>query len=167
MKAEKVVQMKSKKPYRHTPTALCFEAEIKRIVGERGESTANVIARLSRFSGITERQIYNFRDGTTEITPEYIKIFCQQFGSLALGQAWFATFGIEQEDQEIFDLTRFASKSVRNVLEAGDRFLQAFDDGQIDGAELNDLALAAAKIQRDAVQMFEVANGAYQRRRAA
>ena len=154
-------------PYKNTPVTLCFEAEVARISEEREETKAQIIAKLAEFSGVSERQIYHYRQGKTEIAPEQIKIFCQQFSSFALGCAWFSTFGIEQEMFDEFDLSRFASRTVRNVLQAGDKFLSAFDDGRIDGHEMNDLELASAEIQRDARRMTEVARDAYKRRMAA
>lgn len=154
-------------PYKNTPVTLCFEAEVKRIAEERNEPMAQTLKLLGDMSGVSERQIYNYRQGKTEISPEQIKIFCQQFNSFALGCAWFSTFGIEQEICDEFDLSRFASRTVRNVLQAGDRFLSAFDDGVIDGHELNELELASAQIQRDARRLTEVARDNYNRRRAA
>ena len=162
-----VVQMRDKYQYKNTPVTLCFEAEIKRIIDERGESAAEITNKLAAMSGVSERQIYNYRNGITELQPGHIKIFCQQFGSSALAFAWFSTFNVEQEAIDEFDLCRFASKTVRNVLQAGDRFLSAFDDGKIDGFEMNELELASAQIQRDARRLTEIARENYNRRRAA
>jgi len=161
-----IAQKREEFPYKHTPVQLCFEAEIKRISEQREEPMADVISKLAGLSGVSERQIYNYRNGKTEITPEQIKIFCQQFGSLSLGMAWLSTFDVETDELEDYDLCRFANRTVRNVLHAGDKFLAAFEDKHIDGHELNDLELAGAQIQRDAVQMVEVARTAYSRRRA-
>ena len=162
-----VVQMRDKHQFKNTPVTLCFEAEIKRIIDERGESAAEVTKRLAAMSGVSERQIYHYRNGITELQPNHIKIFCQQFGSSALAFAWFSTFNVEQEQLDEFDLSRFASQTVRNVLSAGDKFLSAFDDGKIDGFEMNELELASAQIQRDARRFVEVARDNYNRRRAA
>ncbi len=168
MKSLRLIKQKHEEyPYKNTPVTLCFEAEVKRIADERDESLSEVISKLARMSGVGERQIYNYRQGKTEIAPEQIKIFCQQFNSFALGCAWFSTFGIEQEICDEFDLSRFASRTVRNVLQAGDKFLSAFDDGKIDGHEMNELELASAQIQRDARRLTEVARDNYNRRRAA
>lgn len=168
MKSLKLINEKNDEyPYRNTPVTLCFEAEVKRLADERDEPTGKLIAKLAALSGVCERQIYNYRSGKTEIQPEQIKIFCRQFNSFALGCAWFSTFGIEQDVCDEFDLSRFASRTVRNVLQAGDKFLSAFDDGAIDGHEMNALELASAQIQRDARRLTEVARDAYNRRRAA
>lgn len=168
MKSLRLLKQKHEEyPYKNTPVTLCFEAEIKRIAAERDEALSEVIAKLARMSGVSERQIYHYRQGKTEIAPEQIKIFCQQFNSFALGCAWFSTFGIEQEICDEFDLSRFASRTVRNVLRAGDKFLSAFDDGKIDGHEMNELELASAQIQRDARRLTEVARDNYNQRRAA
>lgn len=163
----KVALMREEFPYKNTPVQLCFEAEIKRIAENREEPMADVISKLARLSGVSERQIYNYRNGKTELTPEQIKIFCEQFNSIALGMSWLSTFDVEREEQELFDLSRFASRTVRNVLNAGDEFLDAFEDNKIDGYEMNKLELAAAKIHRDTVQLVEVARGQFNRRRAS
>lgn len=162
-----IVQMHEQFPYKNTPVQLCFEAEIKRIADQRGEAMVDVVSKLAGLSGVTERQIYNYRAGKTELTPEQIKIFCEQFASIALGMAWLSTFGVEQEDFELYDLSRLASRTVRNVLNAGDEFLEAFEDNKIDGHEMNKLEFAAAKIHRDTVQLIEVARGHHNRRRAS
>lgn len=162
----KLLKKHEEYPYKNSPVTLCFEVEIKRLSEEREEPMGDVIAALAKMTGVSERQIYNYRQGKTEITPDQIKIFCQQFNSFSLGCAWFQTFGIEQEICDEFDLTRFASRTMRNVLEAGDRFLAAFEDGAIDGHEMNLLEIASAQIKRDATRLTEVARGHYQRRRA-
>lgn len=168
MKSLKLIEQKHEEyPFKNTPVTLCFEAEIKRIAEEREEPMGDVIAALGKLSGVSERQIYHYRQGKTEIQPEQIKIFCQQFNSFALGCAWFSTFGIEQEICDEFDLSRFASRTVRNVLQAGDKFLAAFDDGAIDGHEMNELELASAQIQRDARRLTEMARDNHNRLRAA
>lgn len=154
-------------PYKNTPLQLCFEAEIRRIAEDRAETMAQIISKLAEMSGVTERQIYNYRNGKTEIQPEQIRIFCEQFGCIALAMAWISTFAVEQEDFDLYDLSRFASQTVRNVLKTGDKFLEAFEDGRIDGHEMNELELASAQIQRDARRMTEVARDNYNRRRAA
>jgi hypothetical protein len=162
-----IAQKREEFPYKNTPVQLCFEAEIKRVADEREEPMAEVLKKLSKFSGVGERQIYNYRMGKTELTPELIKIFCEQFNSIALGMSWLSTFDVEHKEHELYDLSRFASSTVCNVLQAGDRFLRAFEDSHIDGHELNELELAGAKIQRDATRMVEIARGAYKRSRTA
>lgn len=167
MKLRAIQQKHEEYPFKNTPVQLCFEAEITRIAKEREDPLGDVTAKLSELSGVTDRQIYNYRMGKTEIAPEQIKIFCQQFNSFALGCAWFSTFGIEQEVCDEFDLSRVASKTVRNFLQYGELFLDAFDDGKIDGHEMNRLELAQAQIHRDANHLAEIARDNYNKRRAA
>ncbi|MGI8556496.1 MAG: hypothetical protein ACR2LT_09105 [Pyrinomonadaceae bacterium] len=168
MKSLKLINEKHDEyPLKNTPVTLCFEAEMKRLSAERDEPMGEITAKLAGFCGVSERQIYNYRTGKTEIQPEQIKIFCCQFNSFALGCAWFSTFGIEQDICDEFDLSRFASRTVRNVLQAGDKFLSAFDDGVIDGHELNELELASAQIHRDTNRLVEIARDNYKQRRAA
>ena len=167
MKLRAIEQKHEEYPYKNTPVQLCFEAEITRIAVERDEPLGALTAKLAELSGVGERQIYNYRMGKTEIAPEQIKTFCRQFDSFALGCAWFSTFGIEQDVCDEFDLSRIASRTVRNVLQAGDEFLAAFEDNKIDGHEMNRLELAGAKIHRDTNRLLETARDNYNHRRAA
>lgn len=167
MKLRAIQEKHEEYPFKNTPATLCFEAEITRIAKERAEPLGDVTAKLAKLSGVGERQIYNYRTGKTEIAPEQIKIFCQQFNSFALGCAWFSTFGIEQDVCDEFDLSRIASRTVRNFLTYGEQFLDAFEDGKVDGHEMNRLELAGAQIQRDKDRLIEIARDNYQRRRAA
>lgn len=166
MKSLKLIEKKEEYPHKNTPVALCFEAEIKRLADERGESVGALLGKLADMSGVSERQIYNYRSGKTEIAPEQIKIFCQQFDSLALGCAWLSSFGVTQDVCDEFDLSRLASKTVRNYLACGEAFLDAFDDGKIDGHEMNRLELAGAQISRDTHRLLEIARDNHSRRAA-
>lgn len=160
--------MSDQYPFKHSATTLCFEAEIKRLAEEREEPIAQLISDLAKLSGVGERQIYNYRSGKSEIPITAIQGFCEQFDSLGLGLAWLSTFSVGSDGiEELFDLSRLASRTIRNVLTAGDLFLEAFEDQKIDGFEIEKLKHAGARIHRDTRMLTQVAEKAYQRSKAA
>lgn len=167
MSRKQVVEMGKEYPFKNSPTTLCFEAEIKRLAAQREEPIADLIRNLARLSEVSERHIYNYRSGKTEIPITAIQCFCEQFNSLALGLAWLSTFKVESDELDLIDLSRLASRAVRNILGAGDLFLEAFEDHKVDGYEMNKLELAGAMIHRDTRQLVEIARDAHRRSQAA
>lgn len=163
---EKVVLMHEKYPYKNSPQSLTLESEIKRIAADRGESIELTIDRLSEFSGVTVRQIYNYRSGKCDIPSGMIPIFCNEFGSNALVMAILKQCK-PSEEVESFDIVKLANQSARNTLQTHDRFLEAFDDGTIDGFELNELKKKTAASIADFHRLEQVAEDHYNRRRAA
>jgi hypothetical protein len=154
-------------PFKNTPLQLCFEAEITRISKEREEPMAETVDKLAQLAGVTSRQIYNYKSGKSEITPDLVKTFCFQFGSTALGCAWLTGFGIEQPECDQFDLTLVVSRKTQNVLRLGTQMFEAFEDNKIDGFELNKLHTTAAAIVRDARHLVEYAQSVHQRQRGS
>lgn len=168
MRPKLIEKKREEYPAKNSPVALAFECEIKRVAIEKGLEIGNVIKKLSDNTGVSERHIYHYRTGKTDIPTLLIPKFCKEFGSNALAMSVMTMCDeTEFEEQELFDLSRFVSKSVRNVLKAGDEFLEAFDDGAIDGYEFSKLSQSTARIIRDANRLLEVAASARNRRIAA
>lgn len=151
-------------PTRLSPVAMTFEAEIKRTAIEKGLEIGEVIAKLAKLADVAERQLYNYRSGKTDIPAMLIPQFCKQFGSNALAMAIVTMCnGTEFEERDAFDLAKFASQSVQDTLKGHDEFLDAFDDGTIDGHELAKLSHSTAKIIRNAHRLNEIARRAHER----
>lgn len=169
MKSQKSNEkMRQEYPAKDSPVALTLENEIIRIALEKGLEIGVVTARLSNAVGVSERHIYDYRNGKTDIPSMLIPKFCREFGSNALAMSVVTLCNeTEFDERDAFDLGRFASQSIRNVLQSGDDFLEAFDDGVIDGFELSKLSRSTARIIRDANRLLEVAQVEYQRRRCA
>lgn len=168
MRRKLIEKKREEYPAKDTLIALTFECEIKRVAIEKGIEIADVIARLSENTGVCQRHIYNYRAGKTDIPVLLIPKFCKQFGSNVLAMAVMTMCDeAEFEQGDLFDLSRFVSKSVQNVLKSGDEFLEAFDDGTINGFEFSKLSLSTARIIRDANRMLELAASALNRRMAA
>lgn len=163
--SNKVVQMRDKFPYRNSPQSLTLESEIKRVAGERGEAIDLTIERLSDFSGVGVRQIYNYRTGKCDIPSSQIPTFCKQFGSNALAMSILHQCE-EIEPIETYDIVRLANKSCRETLEVHDDFLSAFEDNVVDGFELTKLKKNKAKAVAHFNQLEEIAEAHYERQRA-
>lgn len=162
----KLARIKDEFPHRNSPVALTFEAEIKRISIEKDLTIGQVMTKLAGFANVDVRQLYNYRSGKTDIPSLLIPKFCKQFHSNALAMAIVSMCNkTEFEERDEFDLTRFCSKTLRDQLQHGDDFLEAFDDGTIDGHELTKLSLSTTKIIRNANRLLEIATFEHNRRR--
>lgn len=153
-------------PFKNSPIALTIEAEIKRVAESRDESINETISRLAKFTNLSIRQIYNYRMGKTQVPENLILIFTKQFASTALVSAWLA----ENEVTEVpdnFDLVRLANKSARQILQTHDSFLEAFEDGHIDGFEITELKKSAAKSVANIKELEHIAELNHQQRRVA
>jgi hypothetical protein len=165
-KKPKLVQLHNQYPYKNSPQSLTLDTEIKRIAEDRGESIGLTIKRLAEFSGITERQIYNYISGKCDIPSGQIPVFCREFGSNALAMTILQQCG-ETLPVEDYDIVRLANKSARETLQAHDAFLEVFDDGDIDGFELNKVKKLKAKAVANFNQLEQIAEDSFNRRRAA
>jgi hypothetical protein len=160
----KLVNDKSEIP---SPIALTFEAEIKRIAAEKGLEIGRVMEKLSGFTGISTTHLYNYRTGKTPIPADLIPVFCRQFESKALAMTLLALCDEPDGEHEDMDLTKFCSRSTREMLAFGEEFLEAFDDGRIDGHEEMKLRSTHAKIIRNANRKLELVVSARRRSRNA
>lgn len=159
-----VVPISQQYPFKDTPLALTLTNEIKRVAEQRGEEIGTVIKHLARFTNLTERQIYNYRTGKTQIPENLILTFCLQFRSTALATAWL----LEKDAIDLldsYDLIRLAGTSARNVLKTHDSFLEAFEDGNIDGFEITKLRQETSGAVASFHQLREIAEAHYLRQR--
>lgn len=163
--SEKVAQMRERFPYRNSPQSLTLESEIKRVAEERGEAIDLTIERLSEFSGIGVRQIYNYRSGKCDIPSSQIPIFCKEFGSNALAMSVLQQCEAA-ELLESYDIVRLANQSARHTLQVHDDFLAAFDDNVVDGFELTNLKKKKAKAVAHFNQLEQIAEAHYERQAA-
>lgn len=161
-----VVPMHEQYPFKNSPQSLTLECEIKRIAAERGESIDQTIKNLADLSGLSERQIYNYRTGKTDMPSGLIAVFCNQFGSNALAMAILRQCEPCAEI-EAFDLVRLASQSAQETLGVHQHFLKVFDDGQIDGFEMNEVKRKTASGVAWFHRLEQVVEDAYNRRKAA
>lgn len=154
----KLEAVKKATPETHSLIALTFDAEIKRIAIEKGREIGEIMTKLAGFTGLDERQIYNYRSGKSDIPSLLIPVFCKQFESNALAMAVLSLCEAENSpDADGFDIARFCTTTVREMLECGADFLDAFDDGKIDGHEMAKLKNTRAKIIRSANRLLEIA----------
>ncbi|GEM_PF-3305405 len=162
MKQHKPQAKHDEYPFKDSILALVLDAEIKRIANEKGLCVGDVITKLSQKTGVSERQIYNYRSGKTDLQASHIAIFCKQFGSNALAFALLNECETKVEIPESFDLISIASKTARRTLKHHEMYLDAFDDGQIDGFELSQLEHSTASSIRDLQMLREIAVTSYE-----
>lgn len=160
-----IVEMREQFPFKNSPQSLTLENEIKRIAKEREESIEQTISNLAELSGIGERQIYNYRNGKTDIPAGLLAVFCNQFGSNALAMTILKQCEPCNE-MDGFDVVQLANESCRQTLTAHNLFLEAFADGKIDGFENTRLKKAAAGAVACFHRLDGIAEADYQRRRA-
>jgi len=142
----------------HSPMALTFNAEIKRLAIEKGIEIGKVMTKLAEFAGLDERHLYNYRSGKTDIPSMLIPVFCKQFQSNALAMTLVGLCDVgDFEDRDNFDLSNFCADTVSNMLAGGQTFINAARDGRIDGHELIEIKNTSARIIRDAHRIVETA----------
>ena len=163
---ENIVSMHEQFPFKNSPQSLTFESEIKRVAGERDEAIERTVSKLAELSNVGERQIYNYRNGKTDIPSGLIPVFCRHFGSNALAMSVLAQCE-PCADMDAFDLVQLANESCRATLTAHNRFLEAFSDGKIDGFEHNELKKATAGAVASFHRLDGIAEADYKRRHAA
>ncbi|HQZ81625.1 MAG TPA: hypothetical protein PLR83_00265 [Pyrinomonadaceae bacterium] len=94
-------------PETHSLVALTFDAEIKRLAVEKGLEIGTVMTKLAGFTGLDERQLYNYRSGKTDIPSLLIPVFCKQFESNALAMAIVSLCDVTPiETDDGFDVAR-------------------------------------------------------------
>lgn len=161
-----VGSMREEYPFKDNPTALTLTNEIKRLAEIREVKMDAMMNELAGVLEVSDRQIYNYRMGKTQIPDDAVLIFCREFRSTAMVAAWLREQNLLDE-LENFDIVRLANQTARQTLQTHDRFLEAFEDGRIDGFELSDLRSETAKSVASFNRLEQVAEDAYNRRRAA
>jgi hypothetical protein len=150
----------------HSPLALTFNAEIKRVAAETKISIGEIMELLAKKTGLEERQLYHYRSGKCDIPALLIPIFCRHFESNALAMTLVGLCEIEDfEPGDGLDLIGFSAKTLQDMLAGAQVFVDAAKDGKIDGNELLEIKNVFAQIVRDAHRAIEVA--AQMRRRVA
>ncbi len=146
--------------YKNSPQSLTLSSEIRRVSEETNMPVNAVIKSLAKNCGVSERQIYNYRSGKTDIPIAVVSACCKRFKSSSL-----ALSVLDQcegmELPEAFDIVRLANRSARATLEAHCEFLQAFNDGTICGAELTRLKEIKAKAISSFHSLEQVAEQAF------
>lgn len=159
-------KLKSKQdeyPFRNSLLALTLDNEIYRLANEKGLQVGEVITKLANNTNVSERQIYNYRSGKTDFQASHIPVFCKEFGSNALALALLNLCDeTEIEVPEDFDIVSLASRTARHTLSHHEKFLNAFEDKQIDGFELTHLKHSTAESIRNMRLLEEIAITSYE-----
>lgn len=143
------------------PTGIgrAFTAELKRIASTEDKTMDVLCEEIARLVGLKgERQLYNWRSGKWPLPSDAIPFLCRRFKSLALLHA------LEDECTDVvvevpdgYDLTREVSRTVRNDLQAYERYLTAFESDGIEPHELRELRELMEAVVRNAHRFLEIA----------
>lgn len=135
------------------PDAL--DREFKRVAKAEQISMEELVNELATLTNCSTRQLYNYRSGKWSLPGEMIPTLCKRFRSRALLDELIA--GCEEtpvDVPEAFDLTRLVTQTVRDDMHHYEKFLNAFEDGVIEGRELEELRESGARVI-DNVRKFE------------
>lgn len=143
-----------------------LDAEFKRVAKEEGVPMEALVNEVAGLTGKSARQIYNFRSGKWVIPHNLFPILCKRFRSMALVNALVEECSAETEIEvpELYELTRLVSNTVRDDLKHYETFLDAFEDGVIDKAELDKLTASGERVIRNIYQFQQIAVADYERR---
>lgn len=156
--AAKLKAVEKKPDSMYSPLALTLSAEIKRMSIEKALSIGEIIEKLSGFTGVSERHIYDYRSGKTDIPALLIPVFCKQFESNALAMALVGLCDTHDfEGRDALDLIQFCSQTLGDMLKGGQVFNEVVADGRVDGHELLEVKNVGAAIVRNAHRMIEIA----------
>ena len=64
--------------------AFVLDGEFKRVAKAEGISMEQLVSEVSKLTGYTPRQIYNFRSGKWDLPTSLVPILCKRFNSHAL-----------------------------------------------------------------------------------
>jgi hypothetical protein len=143
--------------------ARVLDGEFLRIAGEEDVKLSALVGEVAQATGYSERQIYNFREGRSDLPSALIPFFCERFKSRALIDA-LSDSDFNVEVPEMYDLTRLTSRAVRDILQHYERYLDAFESDGIDRAELAELEISGDAVVRTVRQFLAIAEADCERR---
>lgn len=150
---------------RHSPLAMTFNNEVKRLSLEKGISMDETVKLLSGECNIGTRHIYNYRTGVTDIPSSLLPVFCRAFGSNALVMTLVDRCEVgDFEMGDAFDLINFCGQSLTDMMAGAQVFNEAVRDGKVDGHELVEVKNWMARIIRNAYRKIEIATQMRERR---
>lgn len=164
--ADEIAKKNEEFPFKSSPQSLTLENEIIRVAKEKQIPVADVLSHLAKFSQITERQIYNYRAGKTDIPSSLVPVFCNYFQSKALAMSILIQCN-DKEEIDNFEIVKIANDSCRQTLNFHNKFLEAFEDGTIDGYEYIELKKSTAGAIAGFHLLESIVESDYKRRKAA
>jgi hypothetical protein len=146
---------------------LILTDELKRMAKAEGISMEEAMEATASATGYSVRQIYNWRGGLQPIPAQAIPVLCQRFGSRAMLDALIdECAGVRVEVPELYELDRLVANIIRADMKTCEKFLDAFEDGQVTRGELADLRLAMTQLIEGGRRLYAIAESDYQRRQA-
>lgn len=145
--------------------ALTLDDEFKRVAKEEQIEMADLVVECARLIGCSPRQLYNYRSGKWPLPGDAIPALCKRFGSLTLLHA--LAEGCRKTPIEVpeqFELSQLTARTVRDDLRHYERFLSAFEDGDVDKGELDELLVSGDRVIQNVRQFEAIAVAAHERR---
>src|SRR5262249_9661699 len=127
--------------------AKLLDREFVRVAKEEDLSLSDLVGQVAQETAYSSRQIYNFREGRTELPASLVPYFCSRFKSRALIDLLSDDCEpLSVEVPELFDLARLTSGAVRETLKHYERYLDAFESNGIDARELEELEESGERV---------------------
>lgn len=143
-----------------------LDAEFKRVAREDDVSMETLVDDVSRASGFSPRQLYNFRSGKWPLPASLIPIACRRFKSRALLYSLIAE--VERTPvivPETYELTRLTTQAVRDAMSHYTLILDLFDDRRMEKPDVDELRRSTESVSQTLWAFLEIAQSAYRRHR--
>lgn len=141
--------------------------EFKRVARAEQIAMEDLVNEVSKLVECSPRQIYNYRSGKWDLPSGLIPALCKRFRSRALLDELTAGCAETPVDvPDAFDLTRLVAQTVRDDMRHFEKFLDAFEDGVVEGHELAELRESGARVVENVRQFEAIAEADFNRRQA-
>lgn len=147
--------------------ARALDGEFKRVAKDEQISMEELVNEVAALTDCSTRQLYNYRSGKWSLPGELIPTLCKRFRSRALLDELIAGCAeTPVEVPETFDLTRLVTQTVRDDMHHYEKFLKAFEDGIVEGRELDELRESGARVVENVRKFEAIAVADFRRRQA-
>jgi len=148
--------------------ARTLDQEFVRVAKLEDRPLAELVGQVAQDTGYSTRQLYNFREGRTELPASLLPYLCARFGSGALVDLLLAECTPQViEVPELFDLARLTSGAVKDTLKHYERYLDAFESNGVDAGELEELEQSGERVIQTVRQFHAIATADHQKRASA
>src|ERR1044072_3500823 len=139
--------------------------EFKRVAQAEGKSMEELVQEVAALVGYSPRQVYNFRSGKWHLPAQLIPVLCKRFCSRALLDALIDECDETRvEVPDGYELTCLVSQTVRDDLRHYEKFLSAFEDGEISEREMAELRESGERVISNVKKFESIAQADLDRR---
>lgn len=146
--------------------ARVLDDEFLRVAKAEEITLEELVNDVAAYTGISPRQLYNYRCGKQDIPSKHIPALCRRFNSQALIRALIEDCAeVTIEIPESYELIRMLSQSARQHLQHHEKYMQAFEDG-VDPCELSELRKSGERVIQSLREFEAIAAADCERRMA-